>query len=210
MMEWLDIVIFTLGGKPVLLVDFISSLLGLTCVFLAGRNSKDNFWVGYLYTAALFFLFWNRNLYANLLLQPISLAINVLGHWRWTHPKESERSSEDASKLKVSMLTWPSRAFVVGAILVIAFGWGWAMDSLFPNDPHPYLDCCVTVLILTAQLLSALKKWDCWIAWLLVNVTQIILHISVGNVFMPIVCALYLVNGLWSLYSWMKLYKKNG
>jgi len=43
-----------------------------------------------------------------------------------------------------------------------------------------------------------------------VNVTQIILHVSVGHVFMPIVCALYLVNGLWSLASWMKLYRKNG
>ena len=207
-MEWTDIILFTLGGKPVLLVDLVSSLLGLTCVFLAGRNSKYNFWVGYLYTAALFFLFWNRNLYANLLLQPISLAINVLGHWRWTHPRESERSSEDESRLKVSMLSWRDRGFVVGAILVVALLWGWAMDSLFPADPHPYLDCCVTVLILTAQLLSALKKWDCWIAWLLVNVTQIILHLSVGNVFMPVVCALYLVNGLWSLATWWKLYQK--
>ena len=207
-MEWTEIILFTLGGKPVLLVDLLSSLLGLTCVFLAGRNSKYNFWVGYLYTAALFFLFWSRNLYANLLLQPISLAINVLGHWRWTHPKESERSSEDANKLKVSMLSWRDRGFLVAAILVVALVWGWAMDSLFPADPHPYLDCCVTVLILTAQLLSALKKWDCWIAWLLVNVTQIILHISVGNVFMPIVCALYLVNGLWSLWSWWRLYQR--
>ena len=207
-MEWTEIVLFSLGGKPVLLVDLISSVLGLTCVFLAGRNSKYNFWVGYLYTAALFFLFWSRNLYANLLLQPISLAINVLGHWRWTHPRELERSSEDENKLKVSMLSWRDRGFVIGAILVVALLWGWAMDSLFPADPHPYLDCCVTVLILTAQLLSALKKWDCWIAWLLVNVTQIILHISVGNVFMPIVCALYLVNGLWSLWSWWKLYQK--
>jgi nicotinamide mononucleotide transporter len=207
-MEWTEIILFTLGGKPVLLVDLLSSLLGLTCVFLAGRNSKYNFWVGYLYTAALFFLFWSRNLYANLLLQPISLAINVLGHWRWTHPKESERSSDDANKLKVSMLSWRDRGFVVAAILVVALVWGWAMDSLFPADPHPYLDCCVTVLILTAQLLSALKKWDCWIAWLLVNVTQIILHISVGNVFMPIVCALYLVNGLWSLWSWWRLYQR--
>ena len=195
-MEWTELVLFTLGGKPVLLVDLVSSLLGLTCVFLAGRNSKYNFWVGYLYTAALFFLFWSRNLYANLLLQPISLAINVLGHWRWTHPRESEQSSEDSSRLKVSMLSWRGRGFVIGAILVVALVWGWAMDSLFPADPHPYLDCCVTVLILTAQLLSALKKWDCWIAWLLVNVTQIILHVSVGNVFMPIVCALYLINGL--------------
>ena len=207
-MEWTEIILFTLGGKPVLLVDLLSSLLGLTCVFLAGRNSKYNFWVGYLYTAALFFLFWSRNLYANLLLQPISLAINVLGHWRWTHPKESERSSDDANKLKISMLSWRDRGFVVAAILVVALVWGWAMDSLFPADPHPYLDCCVTVLILTAQLLSALKKWDCWIAWLLVNVTQIILHISVGNVFMPIVCALYLVNGLWSLWSWWRLYQR--
>ena len=207
-MEWTEIILFTLGGKPVLLVDLLSSLLGLTCVFLAGRNSKYNFWVGYLYTAALFFLFWSRNLYANLLLQPISLAINVLGHWRWTHPKESERSSDDANKLKVSMLSWRDRGFVVAAILVVALVWGWAMDSLFPADPHPYLDCCVTVLILTAQLLSALKKWDSWIAWLLVNVTQIILHISVGTVFMPSVGALVLGNGLWSLWSWWRLYQK--
>jgi hypothetical protein len=27
---------------------------------------------------------------------------------------------------------------------------------------------------------------------------------------MPIVCAVYLINGLWSLASWMKLYRKNG
>jgi nicotinamide mononucleotide transporter len=204
----IDTVIFELAGRPVLLIDLISSLLGLTCVFLAGRNSKYNFWVGYLYTAALFFLFWNKNLYASLLLQPISLAINIMGHYRWTHPKPQEQSSEDSKALKVSMLSWPERIMAVAAVLVIAFVWGWTLDRLFPSDPHPYLDSCVTVLILLAQLLSALKKWDCWIAWLVVNVTQIILHISVGNVFMPIVCALYLVNGLWSLATWMKLYKK--
>ena len=203
-----DTVIFTLAGRPVLLIDLISSLLGLTCVFLAGRNSKYNFWVGYLYTAALFFLFWNKNLYASLLLQPISLAINIMGHYRWTHPREEEQSSENKKDLKVSMLSWPERMMSVAAVLVVAFVWGWTLDRLFPADPHPYLDSCVTVLILLAQLLSAMKKWDCWIAWLIVNVTQIILHVSVGNVFMPIVCALYLVNGLWSLATWLKLYRR--
>ncbi len=204
----IDTVIFTLAGRPVLLIDLISSLLGLTCVFLAGRNSKYNFWVGYLYTAALFFLFWNKNLYASLLLQPISLVINIMGHYRWTHPKAEEQSSENKKDLKVSMLSWPERIMSVAAVLVVAFVWGWTLDRLFPADPHPYLDSCVTVLILLAQLLSALKKWDCWIAWLIVNVTQIILHVSVGNVFMPIVCALYLVNGLWSLATWLKLYRR--
>ena len=208
-MEWINYTLFTLGNDyPVLLIDLITSVLGLICVFLAGRNSKYNFWVGYLYTAALFLMFWNKNLYASLLLQPISLAINVQGHWRWTHPRENETSSEDSSALKVSMLSWPERFICIAAVFVVAGLWGWTLDTLFPADPHPYLDSCVTVLILVAQLLSALKKWDCWIAWLVVNVAQIILHLSVGHVFMPIVCALYLANGLWSLASWMKLYKK--
>ena len=190
-------------------LDIISAVLGLVCVFLAGRNSKYNFWVGYLYTAALFLLFWNKNLYASLLLQPVSLAINVLGHWRWTHPKPQEQSADDPKNLKVSMMNWEERIIALIMVLIVAFLWGWLLDRLFPLDPHPYLDSVVTALILMAQLLSSLKKWECWIVWLFVNVTQIILHVSVGNIFMPIVCSLYLVNGLWSLATWIKLYRKN-
>ena len=188
-------------------LDLISSVLGLTCVFLAGRNSKYNFWVGYLYTASLFFLFWDKSLYASLLLQPVSLAINILGHYRWTHPKEDEQSSQDASALKVSSLSPSAAVICVAGTTLVAGLWGLTLDKLFPADPHPYLDCLVTALILLAQLLSSLKKWECWIVWLLVNITQIILHISVGNVFMPIVCGLYLINGLWSLATWLKLYR---
>ena len=190
-------------------LDLVSSLLGLTCVFLAGRNSKYNFWVGYLYTIALFFLFWDKNLLASLLLQPVSLGINILGHYRWTHPKEDERSASDAGALKVSKLSWSERGIAIAVVLLVAAVWGWLLRSLFPADPQPYLDSCVTVLILVAQFLSAQKKWDCWIAWLIVNVTQLILHISVGNVFMPIVCALYLVNGIAALRNWSGLYRRD-
>lgn len=207
-MKWMNYILFCLGGMPVTLIDMITSILGLSCVFLAGRNSKYNFWVGYFYTVALFLMFWNKNLYASLLLQPISLAINLLGHYRWTHPRENEKSSENAGQLKVTMLKWPERVMSIISVFIVAGVWGWILNTLFPSDPHPYLDSCVTVLILMAQLLSALKKWDCWIAWLLVNVTQIILHISVGNVFMPIVCALYLINGIISLANWYKLFRR--
>ena len=216
MKEIINYTLFTIGGDtPVLLIDLLTSAVGLTCVFLAGRNSKYNFWVGYLYTALLFLMFWNKNLYASILLQPISLFINILGHYRWTHPKAGEQSSEDSRALKVTMLTWPQRIFAIVSVFVIAGVWGWLLSLLgnrwfagiFPSDPIPYLDACVTVLILVAQFLSALKKWDCWVAWLLVNVTQMCLHISVGHVFMPIVSGLYLINGIVSLYNWSKLYK---
>ena len=199
-MEWVNYTLFTLGNDyPVLLIDLIASILGLTCVFLAGRNSKYNFWVGYLYTTALFLMFWNKNLYASLLLQPVSLGINILGHWRWTHPREGEESARDQKALKVTQLTWVQRGITLSATLLIALLWGWTLNRLFPADPHPFLDSLVTVLILVAQFLSSMKKWDCWIAWILVNMAQIALHLSVGHVFMPIVCFLYLVNAIWSM-----------
>ena len=201
---------------PVLLIDLLTSIVGLTCVYLAGRNNKYNFWVGYLYTTLLFLMFWNKHLYASILLQPISLGINILGHYRWTHPKKEEESSEDSTALKVTMLTWRQRILAIASVFIFAGVWGWLISQLgnrwmvgyFPSDPIPYLDSCVTVLILVAQYLSALKKWDCWIAWLLVNITQMALHISVGHVFMPLVSGLYLINGVASLYGWFKLYKK--
>ena len=215
--EIINHTLFTIAGDvPVLLIDLVTSIFGLTCVFLAGRNSKYNFWVGYFYTALLFLMFWNKNLYASLILQPISLGINILGHYRWTHPKKGEESSSDPKSLKVTMLTWRQRIITMASVFVLALFWGWLLRQLgtrwfvgvFPSDPIPYLDALVTVLILVAQFLSAQKKWDCWIVWLFVNITQIVLHISVGHIFMPIVSALYLINGLASLYTWFKLYKK--
>ena len=38
MMDWMDIVVFSLAGRPVLLLDLVCSVLGLVTVFLAGRN----------------------------------------------------------------------------------------------------------------------------------------------------------------------------
>ena len=216
MMEFWSTIIFELGGKPVLLIDLLSAVVGLTVVFLAGRNSRYNFYVGYLYTALLFFMFWQKHLYANLLLQPISLGINILGQYRWSHPRKGEETV--SGELKVTMLSWPWRGTVVALVLVLALVWGWLMSMMgtrwfvgyFPANPLPYLDCCVTVLILTAQTLSALKKWDCWIAWLFVNIANLTLYLKAGLVFMPIVSCLYLINGIWSLVSWYRLYRRNG
>ena len=208
-MDIFNIILFELGGRPVLLIDILSAVFGLTTVFLAGRNNKTNFYVGYVYTALLFLMFWQKNLYANLILQPVSLGINILGQYRWSHPKKSEESSAGDGGLKVSMLDWKGRGIVIASVPILALLWGRLMSQLFPANPLPYLDCCVTVLILTAQTLSALKKWDCWIAWLLVNVANLTLYLKAGLVFMPIVSCLYLVNGIWSLFSWYRLYRKD-
>ena len=190
-------------------VEIISAALGLSCVFLAGRNSKYNFYVGYVYNAFLFVLFLHQHLYSAMILQPISLAINAYGHWRWTHPKEDERSAADSGSLKVGNIPPRHVALYVAAVLGAAVAWAFVLKFMFDDPANPCLDSLMLMLTLCAQYLSARKYWECWIVWLLVNVGNATLYILSGLYIMPVVSALYIANGVWSLVSWRKMYKNN-
>lgn len=190
-------------------VEIISAVLGLSCVFLAGRNSKYNFYVGYVYNAFLFALFLHQHLYSAMILQPISLAINAYGHYRWTHPKENERSASDSGRLKVGNIGKGRIAMYVLVVLVAATAWSFVLKYAFNDPANPYLDSLMLMLTLCAQYLSARKYWECWIVWLLVNIGNATLYILSGLYLMPVVSALYIANGVWSLVSWRKMYKNN-
>lgn len=185
--------------------EIISAVLGLSCVFLAGRGKKANFYIGYIYNIFLFVLFWRQNLYSAMILQPVAFAINAFGHWRWTHPREDEVSASDGKSLKVSRLSLSHWMIAIGLILVC--GAGWALFLKETADPSPWLDSYVLMATFLAQYLSAQKKWECWIVWLVVNVANIALYISAGLYVMPVVSLLYLINGVWSLLTWRKMYK---
>lgn len=190
-------------------VEIISAVLGLSCVFLAGRNSKYNFYVGYVYNAFLFALFLHQHLYSAMILQPISLAINAYGHYRWTHPKENERSASDSGRLKVGNIGKGRIAMYILVVLVAATVWSFVLKYAFNDPANPYLDSLMLMLTLCAQYLSARKYWECWIVWLLVNIGNATLYILSGLYLMPVVSALYIANGVWSLVSWRKMYKNN-
>lgn len=190
-------------------VEIVSAVLGLSCVFLAGRNSKYNFYVGYVYNVFLFVLFMHQHLYSAMILQPISLIINAYGHWRWTHPREEERSAADSSRLKVGNIPPRHLALYVLAVLGASAAWAFVLKFVFDDPANPYLDSLMLMLTLCAQYLSARKYWECWIVWLLVNIGNATLYILSGLYIMPVVSALYIANGVWSLVSWRKMYKNN-
>lgn len=210
-------ILFEVGGRGISLTELLGVLSGLLCVFLAGRNSKHNFWIGYVYNILLFSIFLQRHLYSAMLLQPISFGFNILGHWRWTHPKKEEQSENDSKKLKVSSLDLKSAAILTAIIIAATLLWGYVLSNLGVNwfagifniDPAPFMDAFILIITLAAIYLSAQKKWQCWIFWIFVNIVNIVLYIKAGLVFMPVVGILYLMNGIWALYTWFKLYKNN-
>ncbi len=209
-----DNIIFSIAGQGVSLIEILSVASGLTCVYLATRAKVANFWMGYLYNILLFILFYQKGLYSSMLVQPISLIINFYGHYRWTHPRSGEENS--THQLKVTLMSNSKRIFFVVQLFVLAALWGFVLtfiDDLFPTifsqAKRPFLDAFVTMAILTAQYLSAQKKLECWAAWFTVNVTNIILYILAGMVFLPMVSAGYLVLAFFGFTMWRKQWRDN-
>ena len=161
-MKFFDIenIAFTLGGTGVSFLELIGVIAGLTCVVMAGRNSKYNFWVGYLYNILLFTLFWQRHLYSAMLLQPIAFGINAFGHWRWTHPRPEEQSSKDASALKVTHLSMRDWCTALTVVAFAGAAWGFVLSKLgtvwftdiFTPDPTPWLDSYGLMLTLLEEV----------------------------------------------------------
>lgn len=210
----IDNIFFTLGSQSVSYLEFCSVVAGLSCVFLATRGKVANFWIGYIYNILLFMMFSQKHLYSVMLLQPVSLLINLFGHYRWTHPNENEKDSK--SELKITLLTNKQRAFIIAGVVVLAFCWGFLISrlhicwpDLFPAARVPFLDAAVTIMILLAQLLSAQKRLDCWAVWLVVNIMNGIMYIKAGLVFMPIVAAGYLVLAIFGFKMWRAKWIEN-
>lgn len=214
-MNFFDInfTLFNFFGTNVSLLETLSVFFGLFCVFLAGRGKIINYWFGYIYTLLLFFLFMQKHLYSSMLLQPISLAIAIFGHYRWAHPREGEHNKQH--QLKITILSWKERFMSLGVVVLFMIFWGLLMARLpiiwpeiFSPATRPYLDAFVVGMIMLAQYLSAQKKIDCWGAWIIINITNITLHTLAGLAFMPLIGVAYFILAFFGIASWRKQWRE--
>ncbi|HKM30530.1 MAG: nicotinamide mononucleotide transporter [Bacteroidales bacterium] len=209
----LDNIFFTIGNQGISYLEFFGVLLGLTSVFLASLARAVNYWVGFVYAFVLFLMFLQKHLYTNMLLQPVSLGINIYGLYRWTRPGEGQKNSRN--QLLTSFLSNRQRVRYVLLLVGFILFWGFFLTKLhllwdvFPPARSPYLDASVAGLMLMAQILSAQKKWECWIFWILLNIGNVVMYILSGLVFMPIVAICFLVFNFVGLVHWKKEWEKH-
>ena len=206
-------IFFEIGGQGISYLEFFGVLLGLASVFLAGLARSVNYWVGFVYVGLLFLMFLQKRLYTNMLLQPVSIVINAYGLYRWTRP--GDRQKNERNQLLTTFLTNKQRFLYVLSLLVFVPLWGFFLYNLheiwdvFPPARAPFLDAAVAGLLLTAQILAAQKKWECWIFWMLLNIGNVVMYISAGLVFMPIVAICFLIFNVVGLIHWKKEWEKH-
>jgi nicotinamide mononucleotide transporter len=166
-------------------------------IFLAGRNSVHTWWAGIVGCSLFALLFYQTNLYADVVLQAFFVATSVLGWWKWVR-------GDSGQPLPISNAQFSSLLWTIPAGIAATAMYGGSLH-FYTNAYAPFLDSAVLVFSVIAQILMMQRRIENWAFWLLVNSIAVPLYFSRGLYLTAALYAAFWINALASWLWWRKL-----
>jgi len=214
----IDHTLFTLLDYPMSYLEFFGTIFNLLCVWLVARNNIWNWPLGIIGVIFFGVLFYQIQLYSDLIEQFYFLITGFYGWWAWWHYKKKDNSGEHKKEFKVSHNKIWQNGIYIGIVAVGTLVMGNVMGNIHNYLPNifqmpasfPYLDAFTTVMSFTATILMIYKKIECWPLWIAVDVIGIGLYFAKGVVFVSILYFIFLILASRGLYNWINIYKSYG
>ncbi|TGL41376.1 nicotinamide riboside transporter PnuC [Leptospira perdikensis] len=201
--------IFSVFGYSISLIEFLGTSSGLVCVYLASRNHILTWPIGIFNSICFFFLFFQIQLYSDMLLQIYFFGSSIYGWWIWHKRTGAYVQIQSLGKTKNILLLFSIilGTYALGETTSRLPFW---LPKIFEKPPvFLYWDAFTTVASIIANFLLAQRKLESWFLWVLVDVVCIGLY-SLKEI--PFVTAEYIVFLLIAFYGcfhWYKEYKLN-
>lgn len=147
-------------------LEIIAAALGIISVWLTVRQNPLCWPVGLVMVLLYAWFFFDARLYSLVLLHGVFAAMQLYGGWQW------RQGVDDSGRRPIS--SSGGREIVTGLAVALAIGLllGLAMDRL-TEAVHPWPDALLTAFSLLAQLWMALKRWQCWPLWIVIDVLYV-------------------------------------
>lgn len=209
----IDHIFFEVLGYPMSYLEFFGTIAGAIAVWLSARANILNWPIGIINIVLLFFLFYQVQLYPDMLLQIFYFITNLVGWWRWAHPKEGEENKK--KELTVSYMGM-KRFLVACGIGLVGTGllgtFAKNLHALFPAifvlpSAYPYADSFVTVMSIVTTFLMIQKKIESWILWIMVDTLASYLYFAKGIKFVGIEYLSFCFIAAFGLWNWMKEFR---
>lgn len=209
----IEYIFFEIWGYPMSYLEFFGTVAGAIAVWLSARTNIWSWPIGLINVTLFFFLFFQVQLYPDMFLQVFFFITNLIGWWRWAHPKPSEADSKH--ELKVSFMPVPQLIVFssLGFFGTLVMGrLASQLHEIFPvifslPSAFPYLDSFVTVMSIVATYLMVQKKVECWIIWILVDMIATGLYFAKGIKFVGVEYLAFCFIAAFGLWRWIKEYK---
>ncbi|ACU63165.1 nicotinamide riboside transporter PnuC [Chitinophaga pinensis] len=197
---------FSVMAYPVSYVELIGTLFGLISVYYASRANVLTWPTGIVNEIALFVLFFQVQLYADMLLQVFFLVVTVFGWYNWRHKTE---------ELPVTRMSRPMTGIYGVALLSGTIVMGFTiqqfhrwMPQYFPLPAtYPFADSFVMMASVLATFLLAKKRIETWVLWIVVDIVSVILYLIKEIYFLSLEYVVFLGLATFGLLQWRKQLK---
>lgn len=201
-------IFLTIYGYPLSYVEFIGTLFGLLCVWLAAVKNIFTWPTGLINITCFFAVFFQVSLYSDMFLQIFFFVTSIYGWINWSRKKDDNKS--------IDILKHRPRVVYSIIILVMTIALGFFMKNIHLIFPHvfkhpaayPFFDTFVAVSSIIATFLLAKQIVENWLLWIIVDIICIVIYAKKGILFISVEYAFFLIISTFGLYSWMKSYKR--
>jgi HTH-type transcriptional repressor of NAD biosynthesis genes len=152
---------------PASLLEALGFATGAVSVWLVVRASIWTWPVGIANNVVFIVLFLDAQLYADMALQFLYIAISVAGWWYWLH-------GGGGGRRRIGFVGVREAAGV--ALLTAATTYGMTIYLRSIDDSAPFLDALTTSLSIAAMYLMARKLVENWFMWIAADLVYIPLY----------------------------------
>ncbi len=194
-------------------LEFFGVISGIVAIWLSAKANIWNWPIGILNIVLSFWLYYQAQLYPDMLLQVFFFVTNIIGWWRWANPLPIEQDAKlelKISRLKTSQLLFTITIGIAGTLLLGQFASN--LHNWFPlvftlPGAYPYTDSFITVMSIIATFYMIQKKIECWVIWILVDIIATCLYYVKGVKFYSLEYLLFVILAVYGLFHWIKEYK---
>jgi nicotinamide mononucleotide transporter len=209
----IDNIFFETMGYSMSYLEFFGTLAGLIAIALSADANVWSWPIGIINVVLFFFLFYQVQLYPDMFLQVFFFATNLMGWWRWTHPKKFEEDRKHELRVSYMQRKQFILVFILGVTGTFLFGSlaeniHEIFPAIFPKpSAFPYLDSFVTVMSIITTFLMINKKIESWVLWILIDVIATYMYFVKGIKFVGLEYLLFCFIAAFGLWNWIREYR---
>ena len=185
------------------IVNFISGVCGIICIFFCAKASVSNYVFGLVNTVVYVLFLIHDKIYGTLALELlVYLPLNIFGWIVWAR----NRDKKDTEKTLSRKLTWWQDILSVVAVgltgLICYFGLAQLGGAV------PWLDAYIVAIGVVASMLQLFRFREQYIWWTVSNIVAVAMYIINFDAVYLTKKSIYFIMGIIGLYNWWKLQKE--
>ncbi|MBL7801335.1 MAG: nicotinamide mononucleotide transporter [Chitinophagales bacterium] len=197
---------FTLLQYDVSYIELLGTTAGLLSVWWATRNNILTWYIGFVNVIAFLLIFFQVQLYADMLLQVFYLFATAYGLWKWNKNGVQE-------ELKITHID-KRGVLLATAITVLTFSIFYAFTNLLPvvfadqqlkPPAYAFADSILSAASVVTTILIARKRIEAWWLWIFIDFASVAMYLQKGVLFIAVEYGLFGVLAIAGYVQWKRL-----